>query len=214
MASRLIIIGVIVIFVAGVVFLGLEVKNLRTEVGRLSAAPLSQMKPQRQAMGPRFTQPGDRWSLRSNGWDPYSELARLQRQMNRLFDESFSGRSWRTGISAGDTYDLSTDIQGTKDKYVVSMDIPGMEKKNIDVEVKNNTLLVSGERTNENEENDKNYYRQERSFGYFSQSLPLPDDADSSGISVDYNKGVLKIELPKLVKGETAQQESAKIKVN
>ena len=214
MAHKLVIIGVLVIFIAGLAFLGLEVKNLRTEVARLSTAPVSQMKPQRQARGPRFAQPDDWWSSRNNRWDPYAELTKIRRQMNRLFDESFSGGSWRSGIPVGNTYDLSTDIQGAKDKYVISMDIPGMEKKNIDVEVKNNTLLVSGERTNENEENDKNYYRQERSFGYFSQSLPLPDDADSSGISVDYNKGVLKIELPKLVKGETAQQESAKIKVN
>ena len=214
MTNKLIAIGVIGVLVAGLILLGLEVKNLRAEVAQLSTAPLSTAKMHQQAMKPKFTQPADWWWSLNDRWNPYSELAQIQRRMNRLFNESFGGGLWQRGIPAGDTYDLSTDIKGTKNEYVISMDIPGMEKDQINVEVKNNTLLVSGERNNENEEKTADYYKQERSFGYFSQSLPLPEDADSSGISVNYNKGVLKIEVPKLAKANTEQQESTKIKVN
>ena len=213
MTNKSITIGIMSILVAGLIFLGLEVKDLRADVSRLSTTP-AQATSRQQVTGPKSTRP-DVWQPSSNNrWDPYAELAQIQSQMNRLFNESFSGGLWHQGIPGRDTHNLRTDINDTKDKYVIDMDIPGMEKENINVEVKNNTLLVSGERNKENEEKNGNYYRQERSFGYFSQSLPLPEDADSSGIAVNYNHGVLKIEIPKLAKAEAQQQKPVKIKVN
>ena len=214
MTNRAIIGLVVGILVAGLVLLGIEVKDLRAEVTQLSGSPLSALTGHQKQLRSSFTPPDSWWFSSNNRWDPYSELEHIQKQMNRLLDESFSGGLWRRGIPVGDNYDLSTDIKDTKDKYVINMDIPGMEKDNIDVEVRNNTLLVSGERKNENEEKNANYYKQERSFGYFSQSLPLPQDADSSAIAVNYNKGVLKIEIPKLAKANSKQQESTRIAVN
>ena len=116
-------------------------------------------------------------------------------------------------MSATNGYNLSTDIKDTRDEYVINMDLPGMDKNNINVEVKNNTLLVSGERKKDDEEKGANFYKQQRSFGYFSQSLPLPDDANVEAIAVNYDKGVLKIEIPKLAKAKPEEQ-VVKIKVN
>ena len=214
MAKRSIIVGVVTILVVGLIFLGVEVKKLRAEVTQLSGAPSSSINPSQQQSKQKFTPPDDWWGAFNNQWDPYSELAHIQRQMNRLFNETFRGGVWHKGVPADNTYELSSDIKENKDSYVISMDIPGMEKENINVEVKNNTLFVSGERKNENEQNNANYYRQERSFGYFSQSLPLPPDASTSGISVNYKNGVLTIEIPKLAKAETPQGSATKIKVN
>jgi len=214
MTNKIIIIGVIGILVVGLVFLGLEMRNLRAEVSKLSADPGTFLQPHPQTVVPKFTRPNDPRLSLGHRWDPYAELSRIQNQMNRLFNESFTGGLFHGGLPAGHTYALSSDIKDSRNKYVINMDIPGMEKENINVEVKNNTLLVSGERNNENEEKNANYYKQERSFGYFSQAFQLPEDADASGISVNYNKGVLKIEISKLAKANPQEQESTKIKVN
>jgi len=129
--------------------------------------------------------------------DPYVEFAQFQRQVNQLFDKT-SWNGLQRGFSAGNSYQLATDIKDNKDKYIISMDIPVMEKQNINVEVKNNNLLVSGE----------------RSSGYFSEVFPLPSDANVAAISVQYDKGVLKIEIPKAVEALTQQERPVTIKVN
>ena len=214
MTNKIIIIGVVSILVVGLVFLGLEVKNLRAEITQLSRIPSATTHPDQQAVKPKFTRPDDPWLPVNIWWDPYDELSQIQSQMNRLFSETSRNKIWQRGFPDMNIYEVSKDIKDAKDKYIISMDIPGMEKENINVEVKNNILLVTGERNNGNEEKSDNYYRQERSFGYFSQSLPLPGDANSSGISVEYKKGVLTIEIPKLEKTDTQHVQSTIIPVN
>jgi len=216
MTNKSIIIAVIAILVVGLAYLGMEVKSLRREVTRLTGVPSQQTRQDPPQGGSQFTQlaADDWWPSFNSRWDPYSEMAQIQREMNRLFRESFRGGGRHRGASRANIYNLTTDIKDAQDKYVINMDIPGMEKENINVEVKNNTLLVSGKRNNEAEQKNANYYKQERSFGYFSQRLPLPNDVNPSGISVNYKKGVLTIEIPKLAKANTQAQESTKIKVN
>jgi len=243
MTNKIIVTGIIGILVVVLVFLGAEVKRLGSEVNRLSkaASPIAKIdhqparqqpirqqptrqqpirqqptrqQPNRQVRS-RSLPPDDPWVAFDNSWDPYFDLAQIQRQMNQLFREASQGGGiGYSNTPAGNSYALSTDIQDAKDKYIVRLDIPGMEKENINVEVKNKTLFVSGERSNADEEENNNYYRQERSFGYFSKALPLPDDADASGISVAYKSGVLTIEIPKLAKAATQEEPSIKIKVD
>ncbi len=203
MTNKLIIIAVITGLIIGIVSLGIEVKKLRAE------EPASATDTRQQQNPSKFP---DVWTAAGNRWDPYSELMQFQNEMNKLFHETFRDELWRMG-NGENLYELNTDIKDNKNNYLISMDIPGMEKENINVEVRNNTLLVSGERKEDTQEENANYYRQERSFGYFTQRLPLPEDADSSEISVTYKNGVLKIAVPKLAKTKF-QKEAIKIKVN
>jgi len=210
--SKSILTGIIALLVLGIIFLGYQVQKLRAEVGQVLQDAKSTVSRHQQKTNLRAHRPEDWFFGFNDEWAPYSELAQIHRQMNRLFGQAFqaglpSGRNMAKAV-----YGLSTDIKDTKDKYILNMDIPGMEKENIDVEVRNNILFVSGERKNQDEEKNNNYYRQERSFGYFSQRFPLPADADTTGISVNYNKGVLTIQIPKLAKAQSAR--TNRIKVN
>jgi HSP20 family protein len=218
MTNKIIIIGIMTVLITGLVVLGTQIQKLQAEVVKLSAAPATPKAAaapaQQQPVRPRFAQPSGPGISYNDPWDAYSELARIQGQMDQLFNQTFRGGLWRGKMPGMDVYRLSSDIQDNQDKYVISMDIPGMDKENINVEVKNNTLLVSGERKSENKENNANDFRQERSVGSFSQSMPLPEDANASGISVNYDKGVLKVEIPKLVKANTPPETVNKIKVN
>ncbi len=133
-------------------------------------------------------------------WDPFLEMQRMLAQMNQLFQDSLDrgfgpGSASLTGPQA--------DIKQTPDHYIVTMDLPGMEKNSINVEVKNGMLMVSGERSSQKEVNQgKQFFRQERSFGQFLRTMPLPEDAKSDDVKADYKNGVLEIKVGRAATGK------------
>ena len=89
-------------------------------------------------------------------------------------------------------------MKATDKVYIISFDMPGMDKAKINVEVKNGVILVSGERSSESKEDQGGkFYRQERSFGYFSRSIPLPEDAKPESLVAKYENGVLTLTIDK-----------------
>jgi len=130
-------------------------------------------------------------------WNPWKDLAILQNRINRLFGEPFlrSGTSEEDG-GLGTWYpDIDMFEQG--DKIVITADLPGMDKKDVSVEVKDRVLTLKGERKLENEVKEDDYYRRERSYGRFQRSFTLPAEIDENKIKADFKNGVLKIELPR-----------------
>ena len=93
---------------------------------------------------------------------------------------------------------LNADVKESDDKYVIKVDIPGMDKDSIHIDYDNNQLTISGERQEEHKENKKGYIRQERSYGSFSRSFYC-DDIDPNGIKAAFKHGVLTITAPKVV---------------
>ncbi len=89
------------------------------------------------------------------------------------------------------------NIEETKDAYKISVELPGMEKDDIDIEVKDNVLTISGEKKEERESEEGTFYRRERRFGKFSRSINLPNDINIDDISAEYKNGVLMLTLPK-----------------
>jgi HSP20 family protein len=87
--------------------------------------------------------------------------------------------------------------------------VPGIDEKDIDVRVENDTLTVHGERKIEKEEKEENYRRVERQYGSFTRTFTLPQTVDTENVSANYDKGVLKISLPKKAEAKPKQ-----IKVN
>src|SRR5689334_6395958 len=126
-------------------------------------------------------------------WDPVRELDSLQGDMNRLFDRFFEGR---TG-NGGRRWIPPMDLRETQDHLVLRGDLPGLTEDDIDIEIKDNVLTVSGERKADKEERGEGYYRVERAFGSFSRSLTLPQGVDADQVEANFDKGVLEVRIPK-----------------
>ena len=129
-------------------------------------------------------------------WDPFRDLNMLQDRMNRLFDSA--GRNWGTEEPAATTtWSPAVDIFETEGEIVVKAELPGMERKDITLNLENNVLTLRGERRFEKETKDDNYHRIERSYGGFSRAFSIPATVDEEKIGAEYKDGVLKIVLPK-----------------
>ena len=128
-------------------------------------------------------------------WDPFRTITSLQEQMNRLFEDSFlRGRSEQSSLA---TWAPAVDIYETEQELVAKADLPGLEEKDLDVRVENNTLTIRGERKVENKVSDENFLRVERAYGSFTRSFSLPNTVDTEHIKAEYRNGVLSVHMPK-----------------
>ena len=124
-------------------------------------------------------------------WEPFRDLARIQDEVNRLFDD----RAYRTGESVGWT--PSCDIYEDAEGVTLRFELAGVEPKDVDVRFENGVLTVRGERKLESDEKRANYHRIERSYGTFTRSFSLPGTLDPERIKAEAKNGVLSITLPK-----------------
>ena len=127
-------------------------------------------------------------------WDPSRELDTLQTDLDRVFDAFFGG--WASNGTAR-RWVPAMDLIETDDHLVLKGDLPGLDKDDVEVEVKDGVLTVSGERKTEHEDNSRGYHRVERSYGRFSRSLSLPRGADADQVQAEFDKGVLEVRIPK-----------------
>lgn len=102
------------------------------------------------------------------------------------------------------------DVWEDNDKYVVEAELPGFDKKDIDVNISDDILTIKAVRKQEQEKKDKNYYYAERSYGEFVRSLRLPAEVDKKAVKAKYNNGVLELTLPKT---KEAKEKSTKIEI-
>jgi HSP20 family protein len=116
--------------------------------------------------------------------------------MNRLFEDA--GRTWHSEEPAATTtWSPAVDIFETEGEIVVKAELPGMDRKDITLNLEKNVLSLRGERRFEKETKDENYHRIERSYGGFSRAFSIPATVEEENIRADYKDGVLKIILPK-----------------
>ncbi|UCG09492.1 MAG: Hsp20/alpha crystallin family protein [Desulfobacterales bacterium] len=137
-------------------------------------------------------------------WNPWREMVTLQNRFNRLLDDPFFRTEGENAEDVGTWYP-AVDMFENDDSFVIKAELPGMEKKDISVDVKDRVLTLTGERNHDNEVKEKNYYRRERSYGKFQRSFMLPADVDPDKIKADFKNGLLKIEVPK-PEGQTPKQ--------
>ena len=133
-------------------------------------------------------------------WDPTRELDTLQGEMNRLFSSFFDAPAPAgsgNGGAAGRRWIPPMDLVETQDEFVLKADLPGMNEGDVDVELENNVLTISGERKAEHEEQHEGYYRLERATGSFARSLSLPEGIDPEAVSASFENGVLTVRIPK-----------------
>jgi HSP20 family protein len=128
-------------------------------------------------------------------WDPFSTLSDIQGEMNRLFD-SFFGRPVRVGTGER-LWAPAVDVYEIKDELVVSVELPGVNEKEIQVTMTGDRLTIRGERSHERDTKEENYHRLERFFGKFERNIPVPIPVQADKIRATYRNGVLEIHLPK-----------------
>jgi HSP20 family protein len=131
-------------------------------------------------------------------WEPATEINTNQNEKNRLFNTFFDQPN-QTGRGNGMTrrWLPPMDLVESAEHYVLRADLPGLSDGDVNVQLEDNVLTISGERKAEQEQQLAGYYRLERAFGVFSRSLTLPDGVDPEGVQAHFNHGMLEIRIPK-----------------
>ena len=128
--------------------------------------------------------------------DPIGELSSIHERMNRLFGEAFGpARAQEEGWIR--SWEPAVDIYETDDAIVVKAEVPGVEREQVHVEVKDGILTLRGERKFERDVKEESYHRVERSYGTFLRSFSLPVSVDQDQVKATFRDGVLEVELPK-----------------
>lgn len=145
-------------------------------------------------------------------FDPFEDLTRLQREMNRLFDDTFTPTPTRGRRSEGvatATWAPAVDVAEDANEIVLKSELPGVRQEDLDIELANDTLTIRGEKKFEDEEKKGNYVRVERAYGSFQRTFSLGVPIDQDKISASFKDGVLTVRLPK-----SEQTKPKKVAVN
>ena len=137
----------------------------------------------------------------------------LQREMNSLFDNFFRGFDISPrGFYEGDLgeFSPSIDVKENEKEFIIKAEIPGVEEKDVEVTVSNDSVTIKGEKKEEKEDKDKNYYYMERSYGSFHRVIPLATEVESGKAQARIKNGVIDIKIPK---SQTAQSKGVKIPI-
>ncbi len=143
-------------------------------------------------------------------WEPFDGLNRFQSRINELFDETF-GRSRMSPTSSTGLWYPPVDILESKDSYLIRAELPGMKKEDVNLEVQEGALTLSGERKLEEPANGVEYHRIERVAGKFSRSFYLPQTIKQDGIKATFRDGILEVHVPK---ADEAKPKQISISVN
>ncbi|HHY85305.1 MAG TPA: Hsp20/alpha crystallin family protein [Verrucomicrobia bacterium] len=143
-------------------------------------------------------------------WNPFREMEELQRRMSSLFDWSPFRHS--PLISDDETFSVPqwaplVDIVEDEKEYTIKVELPEVNKDDVNVTVENGTLSISGERKSEKESKGRRFHRMERYYGRFERSFSIPDDADPDKVKAEFKDGVLRVHLAKSEKTRPRQIE-------
>ncbi|WP_414589162.1 Hsp20/alpha crystallin family protein [Scytonema sp. PCC 10023] len=139
-------------------------------------------------------------------WNPWQEMNSLQRQMNSLFDDMLVPT---TVVERNFTRVPAAELQETADALHLKLELPGIEAKDLDVQVTQNAISIKGERKSETKTEEKGVTRSEFHYGKFQRVIPLPTRIQNTNVTAEYKDGILNLTLPK------AEEEKNKVvKVN
>jgi HSP20 family protein len=129
-------------------------------------------------------------------WDPFRDLMSIQNESNRLFGRTYGGGESATSSTGAWVPPL--DVYESGDRFVVAVELPGIEPADVEVSVEDNTLSIKGQREFfYKDASDESFRRIERRYGQFTRTLTLPTTADAEKVTASFDKGVLTIEVPK-----------------
>jgi HSP20 family protein len=134
-----------------------------------------------------------------NDWNPFRDFEALQdRYLNQIF-KTRNGDPSELATREGDTFDWSPAVDVAEDdkEFVITADLPEVNKEDIKITTTDGRLTISGERTREEKHEDKTWHRVERSYGKYSRSFRIPEEVEADNISAAYKDSVLTVHLPK-----------------
>jgi len=145
-------------------------------------------------------------------FDPFRELSQLQDRVNRIFGDAYRGDSAQDALlNRGDWVPPVDIYENDSHEIVLSAELPGVKKEDLDLRVENNTLTIRGERKREQETTKDSYHRVERVYGTFSRSFALPSTVNTGEVNAEFRDGVLKVILPAR---EEAKPRQIQVQVN
>jgi HSP20 family protein len=130
-------------------------------------------------------------------WDPFRDLVTLRDRMNRLFEDAVSTARTEEKDMISSSWVPAVDIYEDEKQLVLTAELPGINEKDVDIKIEDNTLSIHGERKLEKETREENYHRIERAYGSFYRSFTLPNHIDQDKIQAEHENGVLRIIMPK-----------------
>ncbi len=130
-------------------------------------------------------------------WSPSREMMSIQQEMRSLWDRIFGIETEGPPTRMYGLWAPSIDVYETDSDVRIKVDLPGMTARDIDISIKDHVLSIKGERKQEEEVRDENFYRMERSYGSFRRMIELPVDVKKEQIDATFKEGVLTISLPK-----------------
>jgi len=142
-------------------------------------------------------------------WEPFRDLVSAQRDFDRLFREAFASQLGDTELSTR-SWAPPVDIYETEEAIILKAELPGVDPKDVEVRVEDNTLYLKGERKFEKEVKEQNYHRVERSYGSFARSFSLPNSISTDKVKAEFKDGLLTLTMPKR---EEAKPKTIKIDV-
>ena len=141
-------------------------------------------------------------------WRPFGEVGSFRGEMDKLWDRFFGQRPLVGKLT--EEWLPSVDISETEDKLQIKAELPGLEIKDDNVSISGDLLTIKGEKKKEKEEKDEHYYYMERYSGSFERSFRIPVSVKADKVEAVFDKGVLKVTLPKM---EEAKKKEIEIKV-
>ena len=147
-----------------------------------------------------------RWSPRREAWDPFESLTEIHNEMDRLF-----GRSLRSQTGLEGVFSPAIDVAVEKDNVIIKADLPGLTRDDVSVTLQENYLTIKGEKKQETEKKETNYFLSERVHGSFTRVIELPVAVDAARIEARFKDGVLQVTLPKT---EEAKPKQIEVKIS
>jgi HSP20 family protein len=130
-------------------------------------------------------------------WNPARDLLSIRDDMNHLFNEFFGRTEGQEGSWSSGAWAPPVDIHETDDALILKAELPGFSKDDVNVELKDNSLTLKGQRQDEKEVKEEQYHRRERTYGSFQRTFMLPATVDPEKVTATYKDGVLELRLPK-----------------
>jgi len=142
--------------------------------------------------------------------NPFKDIEKVRSEMDRLVDTFLFGVPQKRDFWEEAEWLPAVDVAETKDEIVVNVEAPGMDSKEFEISLREETLTIKGEKKQEKVEGEENYHLVERRYGTFTRSILLPQEVESDKISASYKNGVLTVTVPK---SEGTKRKEIKIKV-
>jgi HSP20 family protein len=143
-------------------------------------------------------------------WDPFREMSALQERMNRLMSDFRTRTPWTEEEMAQGGWVPAVDIYETKEAIVLNVELPGVTKDDMALEVKDNTLTLKGEKKLEKDVKEESYHRMERTYGSFMRAFTLPSTVQQEKVKARFKDGILEVTIPK---AEEARPKQIKVDV-